>query len=81
MKKEYFTWIGLLPIAIFSLILTEENEMHIYTSNVLIWLLILLSIFLLLYFMTFYLHARKSIVVTMGLILWIIAIIIKCKFL
>ena len=79
--KKYVSWLGFLPIALVTLILTEEQDTNTYAGKICISLLMSLFIFGLLYFMLLYMKMKKWVAISISFILWIIAIVIKRKFL
>ena len=81
MKKEHVSWIGFLPIALITIMLASDTDTNKYTGKICLSILISLTVIVLLYFMLEHMKIKKWVAITIALILWVIAIIVKKQFL
>lgn len=74
--KKYLSWLGLLPVAILTMIFLNENELNTHIKKECIGLFLSLIIFILFYFML-YLQVKRGVCIIIAIFLSIIAFFIK----
>ena len=75
--KKYLSWIGLLPIALVTMVFLTEKEMNRHAEKMCFGLLISLIIFGLLYFMLLHLQVNRWLAIGIAFSLWIVMFFLK----